>query len=171
MSDRKRYASGTTVDVSKSRAELEGLLKKHGASQWAVFQDDAKGMAVVQFRISERLVRLKLRVERSVLNPNERDWGKSQHAPQGWNSWTVQRRKEWIAKENEQAEREAWRRLILVTKGKLEFVADGLSTIEREFLADIMLPNGTTVGEFTAPQLTEAYESGRMPPLLPGVTE
>lgn len=40
------------------------------------------------------------------------------------------------------------------------------ATVEREFLADIALPNGQTVGELMRPQLQEAYGSGRMPPML-----
>lgn len=31
-----------------------------------------------------------------------------------------------------------------------------------------MLPNGTTVGQWIAPQVAEAYESGTMPALMPG---
>lgn len=43
----------------------------------------------------------------------------------------------------------------------------GISTIEREFFYDIVLPDGKTVGEFMAPQIETAYKTGEMPPLLP----
>ncbi len=67
----------------------------------------------------------------------------------------------------EQIEREQWRALLLLVKAKLEFVAGGLSTAEREFLAHVVLPNGSTVGDELAPHLAEAYASGTVPLLLP----
>jgi hypothetical protein len=68
----------------------------------------------------------------------------------------------------EQVEREHWRALLLLVKAKLEFVAGGLSTVEREFLAHVVLPNGSTVGDEIAPRLEQAYATGSVPLLLPG---
>lgn len=69
-----------------------------------------------------------------------------------------------------QEERRAWRLLILLIKAKLEAVREGATTIEREFLTDMMMPDGSTVGEFMAEPLALAYREGRMPavPLLEG---
>ncbi len=39
---------------------------------------------------------------------------------------------------------------------------------ESEFLAQLVLPNGSTVGEWARPQVAAAYASGEMPALLPG---
>jgi hypothetical protein len=45
----------------------------------------------------------------------------------------------------------------------------GIATFEKELLAHIGLPNGKgTVGNWLMPQIDKAYESGKMPPLLPG---
>jgi hypothetical protein len=49
----------------------------------------------------------------------------------------------------------------------MEAVDTGISTIEREFLSYIVLPDGQTVGEWMAPQLETAYTQGNMPVLLP----
>ncbi len=57
-----------------------------------------------------------------------------------------------------------------VVKAKLEAVEAGISTLEREFLADIVLPSGQTFGAWAAPQLESAYANGRMPALLPETT-
>jgi hypothetical protein len=65
-----------------------------------------------------------------------------------------------------QEARRKWRMILMIVKAKLEFVADGGSTIEREFLADVLLPDGQTAGEWFAPQLKESYNTGGMPPLL-----
>ena len=67
----------------------------------------------------------------------------------------------------EQACRSRWRALYLIIKAKLEAVEAGISTVEREFLYDIVLPEGQTAGEGMAPQIAEAYQTGQMPPMLP----
>ena len=56
---------------------------------------------------------------------------------------------------------------MLVIKAKLEAVTAGISTIETEFLANIVLPDNTTAGEWMLPQIDRAYRTGEMPPLLP----
>lgn len=68
----------------------------------------------------------------------------------------------------EQACRSKWRALYLIIKAKLEAVESGISTIEKEFFYDLVLPNGQTLGEYMAPQLQAAYQNNQMPPLLPG---
>jgi len=68
----------------------------------------------------------------------------------------------------EQAARQRWRALALVIKAKLEAVESGITSFDEEFLAHLMLPNGNTVGQFMLPQVRQAYETGAMPPLLPG---
>ncbi len=137
-----RYAEGTSVSVEKTRADLEKLLARHGASQRAVFVDDATGKARVQFRLADRLIALDVQ---AVAAGSQR-WSKQQRLDQG--------------------AREAWRRLLLLVKAKLEAIADGTSTAEREFLADLLLPDGSKVGDALKPQIAESYSNGRMPPLL-----
>ena len=55
----------------------------------------------------------------------------------------------------------------MVIKAKLEAVTAGISTIETEFLANIVLPDNTTAGEWMLPQIDQAYRTREMPPLLP----
>jgi len=66
----------------------------------------------------------------------------------------------------EQSIRQRWRALALVIKAKLEAVESGIAEFEEEFLAHIVLPNGQTVGEFTIPQIEQAYEQKKMPSML-----
>jgi hypothetical protein len=148
----RAYAEGTTVPVEKTRAEIERLLYRHGASQLGLVSDTERGLAFVLFTIEGRQVRLRVPL------PRLEDFAKDGHriVP-----------KEVQVRRWEQASRERWRAVLLVCKAKLELVELGLSSVEREFLADIALPNGQTVGEFLRPQLQEAYGTGHMPPLLP----
>lgn len=67
------------------------------------------------------------------------------------------------AKDPRQDERRAWRLLLLLLKAKLEAVREGATTIEREFLADMLLADGSTVSEWAEPQLAIAYRDGVMP--------
>lgn len=67
----------------------------------------------------------------------------------------------------EQACRQRWRALKLVIQAKLEAVECGISVFEDEFMANIVLPGGQTVGDFMKPQIEAAYETGRLPAMLP----
>jgi len=64
----------------------------------------------------------------------------------------------------EAAVRQRWRALVLVLKAKLEAVASGISSLEAEFLANVVLDNGQTVGQTLLPRLTDAVRSGRLLP-------
>jgi hypothetical protein len=63
--------------------------------------------------------------------------------------------------------RQRWRALLLTIKAKLEAVAVGITTLEEEFLANVVTPDNVTVGEWIRPQLKEAYETGAVLPMLP----
>jgi hypothetical protein len=66
-----------------------------------------------------------------------------------------------------QDRRVAMRALLLVIKAKLEAVASGIMLFEDEFLANIVLPNGSLVGQEVKRQIANAYETAEMPVLLP----
>ena len=70
------------------------------------------------------------------------------------------------AKNPEQDERRVWRLLGLLIKAKLSAVAEGATTIEREFLADRVLFDGKTVDETIGAELQVAHREGRMPRTL-----
>lgn len=70
------------------------------------------------------------------------------------------------AKDKAQEDRRAWRLMLLLLKAKLEAVREGATTIEREFMADLVMPNGQTMAEYIEPQISLAYERGAMPAAL-----
>ena len=65
----------------------------------------------------------------------------------------------------EQACSQRWRALLLIIRAKLEAVESGITTPESEFLANIVLPDGGTVGQWLVPLVDEAYATGKMPPM------
>lgn len=155
----KGYAAGTSVSVEKSRAEVEALLAKHGARRRLLGQDDEHGEAFVQFEIGvdehRRQVRLVLPLPKMADFAVKRRRGR-----------IVAASPEEQRKAHEQACRERWRALLLLLRAKLEHIALGLSTVEREFLADVYLPDGRTVHQALALPLERAYTTGEMPRLL-----
>lgn len=55
--------------------------------------------------------------------------------------------------DDEQENIRRWRSMFLITKAKLEYIELGYSSIEKEFLSDIMLPHGETIGDWCVPQI------------------
>lgn len=146
------YAETTTVSVSKTKADIETMIQNAGADQFVSgFKDN---MAIIGFTLSNRQIRFVLPLPLKSdfeFTPGHR---KRQNADAINKAW-------------EQACRSKWRSLYLIIKAKLEAVESGISTVEREFFYDIVLPDGQTIGQFMAPQIEAAYETGQMPPMLP----
>lgn len=159
----RRFAEGTDVPSSKSKVELDLLLEKHGASQRGIFEEAGRGVAM--FTMQGRQIRL------AITLPKVETFLRPKDEPRGWWNWDAKRRESWARAQVEQGAREAWRRLLLVTKAKLELVLDGGGSIESEFLANVLLPDGRTVHEALEPQLAKSYADGQMPPLLPGASK
>lgn len=151
-----RYAAETTVASDRSRAEIEKILERYGATSFMYGWQS--GRARVAFEMHNRHIRFDLPL------PDRSD---------DEFQWTTQgrRRTDNAAREAyEQAVRQRWRALALVIKAKLEAVESGISEFETEFMAHILLPSGETVGEVMTPQIAESYRTGHMPALLPGVS-
>lgn len=144
----RAYAESTSVTVEKSRAEIETILMRHGADAFAYSTDS--GTVRLGFRMDGRHFRFTL----SLPDPKE---PRFTHHSRG--ARTIEgARTEW-----EQACRQKWRALLLVIKAKLEAVSAGISSIEDEFLANLILPDRQTVSEWLKPQVEEAYRVGSMP--------
>lgn len=67
-----------------------------------------------------------------------------------------------------QQQRAAWRQLILVVKAMITAVDAGVMTMESALLAWIMLPDGSTMGEWAETAVPQAYARNEMPALMPG---
>lgn len=143
-----RYASNTTVSTEASRSEIERTLRRYKADAFMYASEADR--AVIQFRIGLRQVRFMLHM------PDPRDCEFTQHS-------RGTRTPDAAEKLWEQACRQRWRALALVIKAKLEAVSAGITTIEDEFLAHTVLPDGQTVSQMIQPQLRIAYETGAMP--------
>ncbi|HUW30193.1 MAG TPA: hypothetical protein VM223_01130 [Planctomycetota bacterium] len=148
------YAENTSVPVDRSKAEIERVLARYGATGFMYGIRPEK--AVVAFEANDRHVRFIL----PMPDPS---------APEFRTTPTGRSRKgDAVNSAFEQEVRRRWRALALAIKAKLEAVDTGITEFEDEFMAHIVMPDGKTVSEHTRPLIAAAYETGRVQPLLPG---
>ena len=136
------YAEKTSVPIDRSQAEIRKILGKYGASCFAY--GEALDVSMIMFEMKGRRIKFLLPMPQK---PSDRATQAS-------------------IKTYEQLCRSRWRCLVLAIKAKLECVESGITTLEQEFMAHIVLPNGSTVGQAVLPQIDQSYRDGRMPPLL-----
>lgn len=159
------FAAHTAVAVDKTKGELERLLVKHGAAQYGTAHDDANGFAVVYFALANRQIRLQIPIPKLDSWPDPKV-SYQKNTPQGWVRWGEASRAQWVRAQWEQACRTRWRCMLLIVKAKLELIGMKLSTVDREFLPDITLPDGRSVYEWLKPGIEKAYLGGAMPRML-----
>jgi hypothetical protein len=138
------YAANTTVPIEKSQAEVKKILQRYGATAFMFFE--SQKAAIIAFELKGR------RIKFNVPMPD----------PIAQNARPVLRNK------YDQLCRSRWRALCLAIKAKLECVDSGITSLDQEFLAHIVLPNGQSFGDIYIPQIDSAYQTNEMPPLLPG---
>lgn len=136
------YAVKTSVPIERSQNEIRKVLGKYKATAFAYGEQG--DLSLVQFEMAGRRIKFVLPMPHSP----------SQNATQA------------SIKTYDQLCRSRWRCLVLAIKAKLECVESGITTLEQEFMAHIVLPNGKTVGDVMSPQIQIAYDQKKMPPLL-----
>lgn len=133
------YATRTTVAPARTRAEIEHELEKRGASQFGFNRDGQT--SVIAFTLQGLKARIDLPMpDRSKFKDYRARNGVQVSGERAYNEEVARR----------------WRALLLVVKAKLVAVDEGITTLEREFLADMVLPSGATVLEQVRPALEQA---------------
>jgi len=136
------YAIKTSVPIDRSQGEIRKILSKYNATGFAF--GEMGEFNIVMFEMAGRRIKFILPM------PKKPSVGATLSS----------------VKTYEQMCRSRWRCLVLAIKAKLECVESGITTLEQEFLAHIVLPNGTTIGQTILPQIQMSYRDGQMPPLL-----
>lgn len=143
----RRYAEGTTVSVAASRGEISGILAKHGVVEmaWGTKPTgDDLAFALGSHRFAFWIPRPTLEEVRNRYIAEGGRWNLVYNP----------------AEKVEQEWRRRWRAHVLLLKAKLEFIAAGDSTLERELMPFLLLHDGRT--------LEEALSAGALPALMPG---
>lgn len=160
MTTTRKYAKGTDVTVRQSLAELEDLIERFAGNQPSGFGYATQGrVTTVQFEIRNRRVRL------SIHLPDLETYrmvGINQHVRA--QRTDAETKAAWQREVNR-----LWRSLVDVVKAKLVAIDDGITTFEAEFLANLVLPSGDTIGERMAVDLETTLRTGELPPLMPGM--
>lgn len=152
MGDLMAYAATTSVSVSKTKGEIDGLLRKHRATGFGTFEEQSR--ALVVFEMQGRRIRFELPLPSQMDKQFVMSSRGVRTAEAAMNAW-------------EQACRSRWRALFLCIKAKLESIEANIESFEDAFLAHIQMPDGSLVGENVRPALAIAYANNSMPPLLP----
>jgi hypothetical protein len=150
----RRYAQETTVSVDKSKAEIEKLLVRYGATSFV--SGFKPTHAIVAFEMIGRQIRFTLPLPQITDEEVTHD-SAGRSRPSGSLASTL-----------DKISRSRFRALLLSIKAKLESVSIGITTFEEEFLSNIVMPDGRTVGQHTLPLIAASYESGKVVPLLEG---
>jgi hypothetical protein len=147
------YAKETSVPVTKTRLDIEYILKNAGATEY--IQGNSGNTQAIAWTLEGKKYRLTITIP-------------DINSPEVLYTPTKIKRSPSAAKKYwEQLERSMWRQLYIIIKAKLVAVESGIRTMEQEFREDMLLPNGQTVGEYIGPQIEQAYLTGNTPPLLP----
>ena len=136
----RRYAEGTTVSVAASRAEITGILAKHGVVRMA--WGAAPEGDTLQFEIDGGSYRFF--IAKPTVADIRRLYPTAYQAAPKLDG-------EWLRR---------WRAHLLLLKAKLEFAAAGDSTVLRELMPFRVLTSGQT--------LEEAIADGGVPLLSAG---
>lgn len=142
-----QYAKETSVSIEKSRAEIEMILHKYGATAFAYARNEIGAQSLIEFIADQRRIRF-------VLPMPDRKAREFTHNKRGCLLVASSQEARY-----DQACRQRWRALVLAIKAKLEAVESKISEFESEFLANIVDPaTGKTVGEVIRPKLALSYE-------------
>jgi hypothetical protein len=153
-----KFAARTGVATAQTAGEIDKTLGRYGARQFVYGRDDDRRLAVVEFLMNGRRIRITLPI------PDRNDREFTHTAARGY-----LREPAAAAESYEQAVRSRWRALLLIIKAKLEAVESKIMTMEDEFLPYTVLGDGRTVAEHIQPHIDAAIISGELPALLPGL--
>lgn len=157
------FAEKTSVPVDKSRADVEATLRRYGASMFFSGWDEHEGKAFIAFKMTDRHVKLTMPLPRRddpEITTYKDQWGRKKD-----------RTTASAAAEYDQRLRSRFRSLLLVVKAKLESVEAKIETFEQAFLAHIVLPDNTLVGDRMKAILDDAYRTGKIGLPAPGESE
>ena len=144
------YAKNTTVSPEKSQEEIKKILRRYGADRFGIMEEKDKGHVMFEYN--------GLLIQMSVDFPDKEEFSKTESGKKRIDSA--------IETAFNQSIRQRWRALLLAIKAKLEAIESGISTIEQEFMAFVMMPDGRPLGEHIIPRLNEISKTGKMPKML-----
>lgn len=152
-----RYAASTNVSSDNSIMEIRRTLSRYGAGAFMFAEDTDARQAIISFKLREKFFKL------SIPLP-DRKAREITHTPSRGQLRSIEAQEAAY----EQAVKQRWRAISLLIKALLEANESGLETLVEMMLQSlILLPDGSTAGEWMQPQIERAYAEGKMPTFLP----
>ena len=134
----RRFAEKTRVPVGQTQSEIKEVLRRFGAIEIGIVEGATR--VLIAFRTARALVNMELDLpDPKIVRDEDR---------------------------RAQETRRLYRALLLVLKAKLEAVGSGITTLEAEFMSNVVMPDGKTVGYHMLPRLEQIVKDGKLPPLL-----
>ena len=147
------FAKNTTVPVSRTQADITKLLSKYGAQSYRFAYNADPGAHLIEFAFNGFLFRFILleAVKEEFLTGRS---GRRRTPAQ-------------IRSAIDQANRQKWRALHLIIKAKFEYIAGGFSSVEQEFLSNVVPLDAKerTIGEMIIPNLMAGKPLKQIPRL------
>ena len=148
-----QYASNTAVSPEKTQMDIRETLRRYGAERFGIMEESDKAHVMFYYE--------GLAIQLTISLPKKEEFCKTETGRD--------RKSSAVNDAYHQAVRQRWRALLLAIKAKLEAIECGISTIEKEFLAFVMLPDGVSLGDRLIPEVKKIAGTGKMPKLLLGV--
>ncbi len=155
----EKFAAETTVSVEKSQAEIRAILNAHGCTKYAAIDDEGRSFVTAVLVKDGRGVTVRF----CVTMPDRKSKAVTHYMKRGW---SYARSESSADTFYAQECRRRWRCLVLLLKAKFAAVDSGIAQFQDEFLANMVLPGGGTVGDWAAKEIGPAIAEGRMPSQL-----
>jgi len=153
----RKYAEDTKISVQKSKLDIETLVTKHGATAFVSGWDEQRQSHMIAFKLESLQIRYL--------------FGRPQREDFTFTAQQKRRTPAQITAAMEQAERALWRGLLLLIQAKFVAIADGIRTVEEEFLPDVVMPDNQTFREWASPHIKQWIAQDKIPKMLPGGEE
>ena len=144
------YAEKTKVSPEQSQGEIKRTLLRYGAKRFGIMEEPERGFVLFDYN--------GLRIQMTVEFPNRSEFSKTDTGKTRIDSS--------IETQYNQAIKQRWRALLLAIKAKLEAIECGISTIEQEFLAFMIMPDNRPLGDHLIPKMHQIAKNCKLPKLF-----
>ena len=156
----EKFAAETVVPIERSQAEVRAILNAHGCTKYAAIDDGPRSL--IRAVLTREGGSIALQFVVTAPDPKDAIIQKIRVGSRG----SRYRPSVQIPGAVLQETRRRWRCLVILLKSKFASVDSGIATFQEEFLANIMLPGGGTVGDWASREIGPAIAEGRMPTSL-----
>lgn len=128
----RSYAEDTKVPVARSQEQIKKMLRELGSDRMAVFESEQENSILFEI-------------------PNA-----DGYSTQYKLTSVVPEGRRTLA----QRERASWRALVLLIKAKKVAIQQGITTVEKEFMGDTVMPGGATLIDYYQDLIAHNYSDG-----------